>query len=52
MIEYLWLIDRPAHLLHVGAVAAALLTGHAAPVVSPFSEVLTDAMMRYRMFSM
>jgi hypothetical protein len=42
MIEYLWLIDRPAHFLHVGAVAVALLTGHVAPAVSPFSEVLTD----------
>ena len=42
MIQYLQLIDRPAYLLHVTTVTAALLTGTVAPAVSPFSETLPD----------
>jgi hypothetical protein len=43
MIQYLQLIDRPAYVLHVAAVAAALLAGNVAPDASPFSEALADA---------
>jgi hypothetical protein len=43
MVQYLQLIDRPAYAIHVAAVAAALLAGHAAPAASPFSEALADA---------
>lgn len=43
MVEYLALIDRPAHLAHVAAVAAAVAAGHAVPAAIPFSEALADA---------
>jgi len=37
------MIDRPAHLAHVAAVAIALAAGNAAPAAIPFSESLADA---------
>jgi len=43
MVEYLALIDRPAHLAYVAAVAAAVAGGHAVPAAIPFSEALADA---------
>jgi hypothetical protein len=43
MVEYLALIDRPAHLAHVAAVAVAIAGGHAIPAAIPFSEALADA---------
>ncbi len=51
MAEYLTLIDRPVHLVHVAAVAAALAAGNAATSVIPFSEPLTDAHDETKMHS-
>jgi hypothetical protein len=43
MVQYLQLIDRPAHLAHVAAVAVAVAAGNALPADIPFSEALADA---------
>jgi hypothetical protein len=43
LLEYLVLIDRPAHLAHVAAVAAAIAGGHGMPDDIPYSEPLADA---------
>ena len=43
MVEYLVLIDRPTHLVHVAPVDVAIVGGHVVPVTIPFSETLPDA---------
>ncbi len=43
MVQYLQLIDRPAHLAHVASVAVAVAAGNVLPADIPFSEALADA---------
>ena len=43
MVEYLALIDRTSHLVHVAVVAVVIPDGHPVPDDIPFSEALSDA---------
>ena len=50
MLEYLDLINRPAHSAHVATVAAAIAGGKPLPAAIPFSEVSADAHALQRAF--